>query len=178
MAIRGLRFKNYLGKRNSNNDSKSVMLQSKKVYLSLAASVLMGVLPTALFAQDRKAEQAIKHRRAAFALMGTYFSRLLQTVEGDRPFNAKAVAADAKIVEILSQLPWEGFAPGTEKGDTKAKEDIWLEEDKFKLLAKNFQEQATNLSRVGQTADLATLKVAFEKTRNTCNACHKEFRQK
>jgi cytochrome c556 len=154
------------------------MLQSKKVCLAIVASVLMGALPATLLAQDRKAEQAIKHRRAAFALMSTYFSRLLQTVEGDRPFNAKAVAADAKTVEMLSQLPWEGFAPGSEKGDTKAKEDIWLEEDKFKLLAKRFQEQAIQLSKAGQTGDLAALKVAFEKTRDTCNACHKEFRHK
>lgn len=141
-------------------------------------SLLMGILPATILAQDRKAEQAIKHRRSAFALMSTYFSRLLQTVEGDRPFNAKAVAADAKTVELLSLLPWEGFAPGSEKGDTKAKEDIWLEEDKFKLLIKKFQEQASNLSKVGQTGDLAALKVAFEKTRDTCNACHKEFRHK
>jgi cytochrome c556 len=154
------------------------MWQSKKVCLSLAASIVIGILPTTLLAQDRKAEQAIKHRRSAFVLMSTYFSRLLQIVEGDRPFNAKAVAADTKTVELLSQLPWEGFAPGSEKGDTKAKEDIWLEEDKFKLLAKKFQEQATNLSKVGQTGDLNALKVSFEKTRDTCNACHKEFRHK
>ncbi len=46
--------------------------------------------------QDRMAEQAIKHRRAAFTVMGTYFSRLLQTVEGDRPFDAKQVKSDAR----------------------------------------------------------------------------------
>ena len=44
--------------------------------------------PVAL-AQVRKAEQAIKHRRAAFVLMSTCFSRLLQTVEGDRPFGPR-----------------------------------------------------------------------------------------
>jgi cytochrome c556 len=135
-------------------------------------------LPTVTLAQDRKAEQAIKHRRSAFSLMSTYFGRLLQTVEGDRPFNAKAVAADTKTVELLSHLPWEGFAPGSEKGDTKAKEDIWLEEEKFKVLAKKFQIQAAYLSQAGQTGDLTALKVAFEKTRDTCNACHKEFRNK
>lgn len=152
--------------------------QSKKVCLSIVAGLVIGILPTVAQAQDRQAEQAIKHRRSAFTLMSTYFSRLLQTVEGNRPFNAKAVIADTKTVELLSQLPWEGFAPGSEKGDTKAKEDIWLEEDKFKLLAKKFQEQATQLAKVGQTGDLAALKVAFEKTRDTCNACHKEFRHK
>lgn len=127
-------------------------------------------------AQDRKAEQAIKHRRAAFTLMSTYFSRLLQTVEGDRPFDPKLVAADAKTVEMLSRLPWEGFAPGTERGDTRAKEDIWLEEDRFKQLAQELQKETTELSRVAAGSDLAQLKKAFGQTREVCNTCHKAFR--
>jgi cytochrome c556 len=156
----------------------SMRLHQNAKHCVVVMCLAMLLLPEAVHAQDRKAEQAIKHRRAAFALMSTYFSRLLQTVEGDRPFNASAVASDTKTVEMLSQLPWEGFAPGSEKGDTKAKEDIWLDEDKFKLMAKKFQDQATNLSKVGQTGDLALLKTAFNQTRDACNACHKEFRNK
>lgn len=136
----------------------------------------MAGVPTAQ-AQDRKAEQAIKLRRAAFTLMSTYFSRLLQTVDGDRPFDAKLVAADAKMVETLSRLLWEGFAPGTERGDTKAKEDIWLEEDRFQQLARDLQRQTTELSRVASTGDLARLKAAFAQTRDVCNTCHKAFRK-
>lgn len=128
-------------------------------------------------AQDRKAEQAIKHRRAAFTLMSTYFSRLLQTVEGDRPFDARMVAADAQMVEILSRLPWEGFAPGSERGDTRAKDDIWLEEDRFKQLAQDLQRQTAELSRVASTGDLGRLKSAFMQVRDTCNNCHRAFRR-
>lgn len=29
-----------------------------------------------------------------------------------------------------------------------------------------------------QTSDLKKIKLAFEQTRDTCNACHKEFRKK
>lgn len=82
--------------------------------VALSACLLSLFIATAAIAQDRKAEQAIKHRRAAFVLMSTYFSRLLQTVEGDRPFDPVLVAKDARLVEELSRLPWEGFAPGTE----------------------------------------------------------------
>ena len=131
-----------------------------------------------VFAQDRKIEQAIKHRRAAFTLMSTYFSRLLQTVEGDRPFEAKQVIADAKNVESLSRLPWEGFVPGSERGETKAKEDIWFEEGRFKKLSNDLETKTSQLSKASETGDLKRIKLAFEQTRDTCNACHKEFRRK
>jgi cytochrome c556 len=128
-------------------------------------------------AQDKKIEQAIKHRRAAFTLMSTYFSRLLQTVEGDRPFDARQVALDSKMVEVLSRLPWEGFAPGTDHGDTRAKEDIWLEEEKFKKLGAEFEAKATLLAKAGESVDIKRLKQAFESTRDTCTVCHKAFRK-
>lgn len=143
------------------------------IFLVLTAAISLPVL-----AQDRKIEQAIKHRRAGFTLMSTYFSRLLQTVEGDRPFDPKLIAADAKRVEYLSRLPWEGFVPGSENGDTRAKEDIWLEEDRFKRLAADLENRTSLLSRAAETGDLKKLKVAFDATREVCNACHKEFRKK
>lgn len=120
--------------------------------------------------QDRKIEQAIKHRRAAFTLMSTYFSRLLQIVEGDRPF-------DARMVEVISRLPWEGFAPGTERGDTKAKEDIWFEEDRFKKLGLELEGKTTLLAKAAETGDIKRIKAAFESARDTCSACHKAFRK-
>jgi len=64
--------------------------------------------------------RAIKHRRAGFTLMSTYFSRLLQSVEGDRPFNPSLVISDARTVETLSRLPWEGFVPGSELAGQRA----------------------------------------------------------
>ena len=103
--------------------------------LALGCCLVCTLAAPVALAQDRKAEQAIKHRRAAFVQMSTYFSRLFQTVEGDRPFDPVMVAKDARLVEELSRLPREGFAPGTEHGDTKAKEEIWLDEEHFKRLA-------------------------------------------
>jgi cytochrome c556 len=144
---------------------------------ALAALMLLAYTPQSQ-AQDRKIEQSIKHRRAAFTLMSTYFSRLLQTVEGDRPFDANLVRNDAQMVALLSRLPWEGFAPGSERGDTKAKEEIWFEEERFKKLSAELEAKANALAKVAESSDLKKLKVAFEQTRDTCNACHKEFRKK
>lgn len=149
-----------------------------KLWRSFGAPLVFCVLSLPAMAQDRKSEQAIKHRRAAFTVMSTYFSRLLQTVEGDRPFDAKQVKSDAQLVEILSRLPWEGFAPGTERGDTKAKEDIWFEEDRFRKFGADLELKTSALAKAAETGDVKKIKLAFEQTRDACNTCHKEFRKK
>lgn len=148
----------------------------KKMILFVLAGVLASTVVMAQ--EDRKIEQAIKHRKAAFTLMATYWSRILQTVEGDRPYDANAVIIDAKKVEYLSRLPWEGFVAGSERGDTKAKDDIWLDEEQFKKLAKDLEVKTSNLAKVAELKDQKKLKVAFEQARDVCSACHKEFRKK
>jgi len=142
--------------------------EMKKI-ISLALLTLF--VSTASIAQeDRKIEQAIKHRKAAFTLMAIYWSRILQTIDGTRPYDANAVIVDAKRVEYLSQLPWEGFAAGSERGDTKAKDDIWLEEDQFKKMAKDLEAKIANLVKVAELKDQKRLKIAFEQARDSCNA--------
>lgn len=139
----------------------------------LAALMLV---PPAL-AQDRRTEQAIKHRRAAFTLMATYVNRLVQTADGQRPFDARLTTADARAVALLSQLPWEGFIEGSERGDTRAREDIWLDEDKFKVYAADLQGQSSKLVTVAEAGDLKRFKATLVEMRNTCSACHKAYRK-
>lgn len=88
------------------------------------------------------------------------------------------VLPEDKKVEYLSRLPWEGFVAGSERGDTKAKDDIWLDEEQFKKLAKELEVKTINLVKVADLKDLKKLKVAFEQARDVCSACHKEFRKK
>lgn len=149
-----------------------------KLLCATLVAVLLTFLGAGTHAQDRKLEQAIKHRRAAFTLSATYFSRLLQTVEGNRPFVLQQVVADARAVDYLSRLPWEGFVPGSERGDTRAKEDIWFEEAKFKQMADDLSVKTAELLRAAESGEVKKLKPAFERTRDACDGCHKEFRKK
>lgn len=130
------------------------------------------------FAQDLKSELQIRHRRAAFTLMASYFSRILNVVEGEVAYNRQAVIDNARLVETLSRLPWDGFAPGTEFGDTRAKPDIWLDEDRFRELAGDMQKKVRALRVAAESGDLARVKNAFVVARKSCGACHDEFRKK
>ncbi len=149
----------------------------KSIFKLLMLSAALLVLPSLSNAQDRKIEQAIKHRKAAFTLMATYVNRMVQTVDGHRPFDAKQMAQDAKAVELLSKLPWEGFVEGSERGDTRAKDDIWFEDEKFKRYATDLQVKTIAVSSAAESGDLKRFGAAVGQMREACNTCHKAFRK-
>ncbi|MEH0168520.1 c-type cytochrome [Roseateles microcysteis] len=137
----------------------------------------LACLAVASQAQDRKIESAIKHRKSAFTLMSTYVNRLVQTSEGGRPYNAAQSLEDARAVEFLSRLPWEGFVPGSERGDTRAKDDIWFEEDRFKTLATELQSRAGAMTKAAESGNLPRLRSTIDDLRDVCSRCHKVFRK-
>lgn len=128
-------------------------------------------------AQLRDADSAIKHRRAAFTLMSTYFGRVISMAKGDRPFDRAELIRNLDLVQYLAKLPWEGFIAGSETGDTRAEADIWLDEDRFKDYQKGLQESLGRFRTAANTADLPALAQSLEETRNACGVCHKAFRR-
>ena len=106
----------------------------KRTTLALSAALgLMLALPAS--AQFQKPEDAIKYRKAAFTVMASHFGRLGPMAQGRVPFDAKVAADNIAIATTVSTLPFAGFGPGTDKGDTKAKPEIWTDADKFAAAA-------------------------------------------
>ena len=140
--------------------------------------ILFTLLSTEAVAQDPKSERMINHRRAAFTLMSSYFSRILNVVDGEVDFDKNSVIQSARTVEMLSKLPWIGFAPGTEFGETRAKPEIWLEEDEFEKLAVDMQNKVRDLRITAEKGDPAQVKLAFVTARKSCGACHDRYRKK
>lgn len=86
-------------------------------------------------AQFAKPEDAIKYRKAGFTLMSTHFGRLGAMAQGRVPFDAKAAADSADVLAVVNKLPFTAFVDGTDKGETRAKPEIWKESAKFKEAA-------------------------------------------
>ena len=139
---------------------------------ALAAAALCAAVPAS--AQFAKAEDAIKYRQSAFFVMGQHFGRIGAMANGKAPFDAKAAAEDAEIVHTMAQLPWAGFAAGTEGG--KAKPEIWKEQAKFKEHSDKLQAESVKLVAAAKTGNLDTLKASFGATAGTCKACHDAYR--
>jgi len=136
---------------------------------------LIAALPAA--AQFQKPEDAIKYRKAAFNVMATHFARVGAMANGRVPFDAKAVAQNAEIANMMSALPYSAFGEGTDKGDTKAKPEVWTEGDKFRAAATKMQEEMAKLNAAAKTGNLDAIKAAFGPVGQACKACHDHFRK-
>ena len=144
---------------------------------ALAVAGLATALPAA--AQFQKPEDAIKYRKAAFTLMGNHMGRLGAMAQGKAPFDAKAAAENAAILDTVSKLPYVAFLEGTDKGDTKAKPEICKNWDKFRAAALKMQEEVTKLSAAARAPGLTVdqLKTAVGAVGGTCKGCHDDYRQ-
>jgi len=144
----------------------------------IALSALLAGVAVPASAQFAKPEDAIKYRKNSLFVMSQHFGRLGAMAQGRVPFDAKAAADNAALVETLSHLPWAAFGEGTDKGDTKANPEIWKEAPKFKEAMDKFQAEAVKLAAAAKTGKLDDLKTAFGNTAATCKGCHDTFRAK
>lgn len=147
-----------------------------KAFALAAAAATMLSLAAPASAQFAKAEDAIKYRQSALFVMGQHFGRIGAMANGRVPFDAKVAAENADVVAAMAKLPWAGFSPGTDKGNTKAKPEIWAEQAKFKDLSDKLVAETTKLSAAAKTGNIDTLKTAFGSAAASCKACHDAYR--
>lgn len=144
----------------------------------MLAAALLGLataLPAA--AQFAKPEDAIKYRKAVFTVMATHFGRVAAMANGRAPFDAKVAADSAEIATSMSKLPYVAFIPGTDKGDTRAKPELWTEWDKVKGLAEKMQDEMGKFNAAAKGGNIDTIKAAAGEVGKACKACHDNYRK-
>jgi cytochrome c556 len=148
-----------------------------KYTMSCASALLMMAMGLPAQAQFAKPEDAIKYRKASFTVMAAHFGRLGAMANGRTPYDAKAAADNADVVATLSKLPWTAFGEGTDKGDTRAKPELWKEATKFKEASDKMQAEIVKLNTAAKAGNIDALKVAFGPAAASCKACHDNFRK-
>lgn len=143
---------------------------------ALACATLFAALPAA--AQFAKSEDAIKYRKSAMFMMGQHLGRLGAMAQGKVPFDAAAAAANADVVASLAKLPFAGFGPGTDTGDTRALPEIWLEAEKFKAGQQKLLDETAKLASATKAGKPEPFKAAFDEVGKVCKDCHDHFRKK
>ena len=145
---------------------------------TLAASAAALLLATGASAQSfQKPEDAIKYRRSAMTVMATHFGVIGAMANGRAPFDAASAARSADVIALVSHLPAAGFVPGTDKGETRAKPEIWTENAKFKDRYDKMVDAVGKLSVAAKSGNLDTMKAACGPAAQTCKACHDDFRK-
>ena len=143
-------------------------------FVLAAAAVTLAAPASAQFA---KPEDAVKYRKSALTVMATHFGRVAAMASGRVPFDAKVAADNAAVAESMSKLPWAAFVDGSDKGDTKAKSEIWSDAAKFKDANEKMQGEMTKLAAAAKTGNLDSIKAAVGATGGSCKACHDVFRK-
>ena len=148
-------------------------MKTTLVGLSLLTGLLCSVSAQAQFA---KPEDAIKYRKAGFTLTAAHFGRLGAMAQGKVPFDAKAAAESADVLAVVSKLPFTAFVDGSDKGETRAKPEIWKESAKFNDAADKMQTEIAKVVAAAKGGKADDLKAAFGGAAGTCKNCHDNFR--
>lgn len=152
------------------------MIQPKTLVLAaVAAAGFATALPAA--AQFAKPEDAVKYRQSSLFVMAQHFGRVAAMANGRAPFDPKLAAENAEIAASLAKLPWTGFVEGTDKGNTRAKPEIWKESDKFRAAATKMQDEMVKLNAAAKSGNLDQIKAAVGATGQSCKACHDNYRK-
>lgn len=128
-------------------------------------------------AQFAKPEDAIKYRKSAMFLMQQNFGRVGAMASGKAPFDPKIAAESAAIAEFMSKLPWLAYIQGSDKGDTRAKPEIWKDPAKFKDYADKMQAEMSKLAIVAKAGNFDGIKAGVSATGGACKTCHDDFRK-
>ncbi len=143
--------------------------------VAVAITALAVTLPAS--AQFAKPEDAIKYRKSALFVMQQNFGRVAAMAAGKAPFDAKVAAESAAVAEYMSKLPWAAFGEGTEKGDTRAKPELWKESAKFHEYADKMQAEMSKLALAAKAGNLDGIKTAVGATGGACKSCHDAYRK-
>ena len=70
------------------------------------------------------------------------------------------------------------FGPGTDKGTTRAKPEIWQNQEDFKVKLTNMREALAGLQVAAGSGDKKIVAQAVGDAGKSCKACHDEYKAK
>ena len=145
-------------------------------FSTLAVIGLIASLPAA--AQFQKPEDAIKYRQSAMSLQNAHLGWVFAMANGRVPFDAKVAAENIEIVALLNtRLQFAAFVEGSDKGNTRAKPEIWTERAKFDAAVSKSQDDVAKLVVAGKSGNLDQIKAAAGGVGQSCKACHDTYQK-
>jgi cytochrome c556 len=151
-------------------------LSKNRPALIAGALALLTALPAA--AQFRNADAAIKYRQSAMTIQNNHLGRVFAMVNGQVPFDAKVAQENIEIVGLLnSRVAFTAFIDGSDKGNTRAKPEIWAEKDKWNAAVAKSQDDVNKLVAAGKSGNLDQIKAAAGAVGQSCKACHDAYQK-
>lgn len=98
-------------------------------------------------------------------------------LRGRLTFDAQGFVSGAAKLDQLSRQPWQ-YYPEVKEEQSEARDDVWQQQERFNQLARELE--ANTAALVAATAQgpvtTGSVEPAFQRVEDTCEACHKKFR--
>lgn len=155
------------------------MLHATKQHCRVAILATALVTAPAVLAHSVKDEPQQSYRQSIFAIIAANFGPIAAMVKGDIPWDQDAMEGYADDLEDIVELDLlRGFAPGSEKGTTRAKPEIWDNMDDFASKLEDLRDAAKALEKAVDSEDRKAIASAVRDTGGACKACHDEYQAK
>ena len=143
----------------------------------ISASFLAGAVAIAAQADAQpNPNQQVAVRKGAMNLQAKYASPLFGMARGAVPYDARIVQRNADYLVALTQMPWEEFQSNSIGiPNTRAKDTILKDPEKFKRLVDALQSDVQKLAAAARGGDQNVVKSAAQALGRTCNSCHESF---
>ena len=146
---------------------------------ALIAAPLAVMVTIPAVAHIERTEPLQSLRQSFFAIVGMTFGPMGDMVKGEIEWNDAQFAAWADDLASVSKVSVErGFAPGSEKGKTRAKPEIWENTDDFAQKLANFRSEAAALAAAANAGDKSATIEQFKQAGGTCKACHDNYKSR
>tara|TARA_R110000823_G_scaffold132777_5_gene261227 strand:- start:27670 stop:28149 length:480 start_codon:yes stop_codon:yes gene_type:complete len=152
----------------------STTLRRALLGVSLAASLALSPLATSHF-NDKEILQS--YRQSWFAMLAINFGPMVAMLKGEMPWDEQRLAESAEQMVQLTEMDiTRGFSPGSEKGTTRAKPEIWENREDFDSKFADLKTAVAALQTAIEGGDRKTISQAIVATGDTCSACHDEYK--
>jgi cytochrome c556 len=151
-------------------------MRNTAIAATLGTALLGGSLASAHF-NDKEPNQS--YRQSYFTLVAMNFGPLVAMAKGEMPFDAAMAQGFANDLAGITQLNLKrSFGPGSDKGTTRAKPEIWSNMADFESKLMDLQEAAATLQEVAAGGDAKAIAMQTGAVGKTCKACHDEYKSK
>ncbi len=140
----------------------------------LAATLGLAMMSVGGLAFAQSADDHIKARKDGFQVFRVSMGAVKKVVDDNGPASAAVAPAEAIAAQAAKQL--QHFPPGSDKGSTKAKPEIWAQWAQFEAGMKDLEAKATATAAAAKAGDVAGVKSGFAAMGGACGTCHKPFR--
>jgi len=127
--------------------------------------------------EDTRPGQPVKTRQTAFKEILRSFEPMGVMLRGNT-YNADKFLALASDVVAKRDAPWGHFGADTNYPPTKATAEVWQQPEKFEQARLAFIAATDTLLTAAQTKDRKQLEAPYKAAYETCQDCHKTFKNR